>query len=115
VAGRRVEAGRVVQLGYDETWRWRLGGGAQAVDAHRAWWSALVSSVAHRAVVALSRDPRDDDAPLARLVDALGVPSASAGSTATGARWVPSPALLFALVGALLLAELASRRLRGAP
>jgi hypothetical protein len=115
VAGRRVEVGRVVQLGYDETWRWRLGGGAQAVDAHRAWWSALVSSVARRAVGALPRDPRDDDAPLARLVDALGVPSASAGSMAAGARWVPSPVLLFALVGASLLAELASRRLRGAP
>jgi len=114
-AARRVDAGRVVQLGYDETWRWRLGGGAQALDAHRAWWSALVSSVAYRAAVALPRDAQDEDAPLARLVDALGAPSASAGSIATGARWVPSPELLFALVSALLLVELASRRFRGAP
>jgi hypothetical protein len=114
-AARRVEAGRVVQLGYDESWRWRLGGGAQALDAHRAWWSALVSSAAHRAVVPLSRDPRDDDAPLARLVDVLGAPSVSAAPMVDGTRWTPSHALLFAFVSALLLAELASRRLRGAP
>ena len=50
-AARRVDAGRVTQLGYDETWRWRLAGGAQAPDAHRAWWSAVVASVAHRAAV----------------------------------------------------------------
>jgi hypothetical protein len=114
-AARRVEAGRVVQLGYDETWRWRLGGGARSLEAHRAWWSALVSSVAHRAVVELPLDPRDDDAPRARLVDALGAPLAQVDSTPTRALWMPSPALLFALVSALLLAELASRRLRGAP
>ena len=114
-AARRVESGRVVQIGYDETWRWRMGGGAQALDAHRAGWSALVSSVAHRAVVPLSPDPRDDDAPLAHLVDALGRPTAAAASMPSDARWAPSPAVLFALLSVLLLTELASRRLRGAP
>lgn len=114
-AARRVEIGRVVQLGYDETWRWRLAGGAGAVDAHRTWWSGLVSSVAHRAAVPISRDARDDDAPLARLVDALGPPSPASGDMVARARWLPSPALLFALVSMLVLAELASRRLRGAP
>jgi hypothetical protein len=114
VAARRVDAGRVVQLGYDETWRWRLGGGAQALDRHRTWWSALVSSVAYRAAAALPRDPGDDDAPRAHLVDALGAPSASAPSMANGARWALSPVFLFAVVSILLLAELASRRLRGA-
>jgi hypothetical protein len=115
VAARRVDAGRVVQLGYDETWRWRLGGGAEALDAHRTWWSALVSSVAYRAVATVSRDTGDEDAPLAHLVDALGAPSPSVPSIPNGARWAPSPLLLFAVVSALLLAELASRRLRGAP
>ncbi|HJU69902.1 MAG TPA: hypothetical protein VJ650_16810 [Gemmatimonadaceae bacterium] len=114
-AARRVDAGRVAQLGYDETWRWRLAGGVPALDAHRDWWSSLVSSVAYRAAVPLSRETRDDGAPLARLVDALGPPSAPLGALATGTRWSPSPALLFAFISLLLLAELASRRLRGAP
>ncbi|HJR65029.1 MAG TPA: hypothetical protein VJ802_01270, partial [Gemmatimonadaceae bacterium] len=112
---RRVEIGRVVQLGYDETWRWRLAGGVGAVDAHRTWWSGLVSSVAYRAAAPISRDAGDDDAPLARLVGALGPSGPASGDTMGRARWLPSPSLLFALVSVLLLAELASRRLRGAP
>jgi hypothetical protein len=114
-AARRVDAGRVLQLGYDETWRWRLAGGAPALDAHRSWWSALVSSVAYRAAVPLAQDAPDDDAPLARLVEALGPSSPTTNALRTETRWAPSPALLFALVSVLLLAELASRRLRGAP
>lgn len=114
-AARRVEMGRVVQLGYDETWRWRLTGGAGAVAAHRDWWSGLVSSVAHRAAVPLEREEGDDDAPLARLVDALGPSTVEPAETSTAPGWSPSATLLFALTSALLLAELASRRLRGAP
>ena len=112
---RRADAGRVVQIGYDETWRWRLAGGATALDAHRAWWTGLVSSVAYRAAMPAARVSRDDDAPRARLVDALGPSTAPAPAIATGAGWSPSPMLLFVLVTTLLLAELASRRLRGAP
>ncbi len=114
-AARRVDAGRVVQLGYDETWRWRLAGGAQALDAHRSWWSALVSSVAYRAAVPIRRDAADDDAPLARLVEALGPSSSTTAEASARARGLPSPLLLFTLLSLLLLAELASRRLRGAP
>ena len=114
-AARRVDAGRVVQLGYDETWRWRLAGGAAALDAHRSWWSSLVSSVAYRAALPLTRGVRDDDAPLARLVDGLGPASRITDAVTAETRWVPSPALLFGLLSVLLLAELASRRLRGAP
>jgi hypothetical protein len=114
VAARRVDAGRVVQLGYDETWRWRLGGGNRALDAHRAWWSALVSNVAYRGVVRLPDEPHDDDAPLARLVEALGSPRA-VSAPAQRTPWRPSAALLFGLVTVLLLTEIASRRLRGAP
>lgn len=113
-AARRVEAGRVVQLGYDESWRWRLAGGARAVDAHRTWWSAIVSSVAYRAALPLSRAADADDAPLARLVDALG-PSSAEGGTMTRVTWSPPAVLLFALATGFLLVELASRRLRGAP
>lgn len=113
-AARRVDAGRVTQLGYDETWRWRLAGGAQAPDAHRAWWSAVVASVGYRAAVPLAPRAGIDDAPLARLVDALGAPAASP-APAHGSRFNPPPNLLFALVSVLLLVELASRRLRGAP
>ena len=114
-AARRVEGGRVVQLGYDETWRWRLAGGAQSVDAHRNWWSSLLASVAHRAAMPMVHEGEHDDAPRARLVEALG-PSTSAGDLRSpGAGWSPSAALLFAIVSALLLAELTSRRLRGAP
>jgi hypothetical protein len=114
VAARRVVAGRVLQLGYDETWRWRLGGGDRALDAHRTWWSALVSSVAYRAVVPLPDESVLDDAPLARLVDALGSPRA-ADMPSRPTPWRPSPALLFSLLAALLLVEVASRRVRGAP
>lgn len=114
VAARRVESGRVVQIGYDETWRWRLGGGARALEAHRAYWTALVSAAAYRAVVEIPRQRDDDDAPVARLVHALGTPTAAERVTDGDAPWVPSPTLLFAVVSALLMAEIASRRLRGA-
>jgi hypothetical protein len=79
------------------------------------WWSALVSSVAYRATVPLTDGRREDGAPLAHLVDALGPSTQAPSLGSTGAAWSPSPALLFAIMSALLLAELASRRLRGAP
>jgi hypothetical protein len=114
-AARRVDGGRVIQLGYDETWRWRFAGGASALEAHRTWWNTLISSVAYRAAEPLARGVVDDAAPLARLVDALGPPGPTARVTTARAPWSPSPVLLFAVVAALLVAELASRRLRGAP
>ncbi|HEY9427987.1 MAG TPA: hypothetical protein VIR34_12595, partial [Gemmatimonadaceae bacterium] len=114
VAARRVGAGRVVQSGYDETWRWRLQGGSASPDAHRAWWSAMVGSAAYRAAHSLPlRAEALDPAPLAATFSALGAPVAPEHATA-----IPSaqPALrgwmLLALL-AMLLAEWASRRLRG--
>jgi hypothetical protein len=116
LAARRVEAGRVVQLGYDETWRWRLAGGDESPEAHRRWWSELVGSVAYAPAMevpglAVARDP----APRAALVAALG----EAGKAPTGASasppFDPSRSLLVYIAVALLLCtEWASRRLRGA-
>jgi hypothetical protein len=97
-----------------ETWRWRLGGGANAVEAHGAWWSALVSTVAYRAAVPIVRSAPNDPAPLAATVEALGPPMPRNADGDTGTVWMPSPVMLFALISALLLAEIASRRLRGA-
>ena len=116
IAARRIDAGRVIQVGYDETWRWRMSGGDAALAAHREWWSRLVSSVAY---APLSRrvsagDVAIDEMPLASLVDAIGPaapPRAAPRSRPDSPR---TTLILFAIaVGALLL-EWASRRLRGA-
>jgi hypothetical protein len=114
VAARRIGAGRVVQVGYDDSWRWRLGGGEDAVARHREWWSQLVALAAY-APRSAARAPRGapemDAAPVAHLVDVLG-PATSLGAPASAARdWFRWP--LFAIVLALLLLEWGSRRARG--
>lgn len=110
-AARREGAGRVLQAAYDETWRWRLQGGTDAVAAHRAWWSRMVGSVAATPLPDADESASSEGAPLARLVDALG--------PATKVEPVPStphrlPAWLFPALLLSLLAEWASRRWRGA-
>jgi hypothetical protein len=135
IAARRASAGRVLQSGYDETWRWRMSGGDGAVAAHREWWSRLVSAVAYAPLVPVSHAaavsmvgaspdmlqpsgaPLDeaplDEAPLAALIDALGAPA----PLTPGLTPEPDPAratrILFALVVGSLLLEWTSRRLRG--
>jgi hypothetical protein len=79
VAARRVGAGRVVQVGYANSWLWRMAGNDDAPAAHRRWWSALLSGVvAQRAPVSrLSYTPEHDTldaAPIAALARDLGVP-----------------------------------------
>lgn len=132
VAARRVASGRVVQSGYDETWRWRMAGPDGAVEAHRAWWAAVVASVARAPsappgadmTVADGLESGDfplaagerslDDAPLARLIAAVGEPSMFSSEAApfdADASTLPWWALAIAL--AALLGEWASRRLRG--
>ena len=111
VAARREGAGRVLQAGFGETWRWRMQGGADAVAAHRAWWSRLVASVASAPLAPGDETPSAEAAPMARLVDALGPSTASVPPDAPPRRlpaWL-LPALLLSL-----LAEWASRRWRGA-
>ena len=121
-AARRAGAGRVVQNGDDESWRWRMEGGDDGAEGHRAWWSAVVGSAAYRSAVRVRDDERGVEergagAPLAALVADLG-PAASTlpeeprapGDSPTALRgW-----MLVALF-ATLLAEWTSRRLRGAP
>jgi hypothetical protein len=111
-AARRVGAGRVVQLGYDETWRWRLAGSGDAPGAHREYWSSVIAAAAYRATVPRASVHNDDAAPLASLYASLGAPStpsAAALSVTAGLRW-----WMFVALALLLLAEWASRRLRGA-
>jgi hypothetical protein len=115
IAARRIGAGRSLQLGYEDTWRWRMGGGEGAVRDHRMWWTGLVSRVAYapRVPRAAATTPTDE-APMAGLVAAIG-PAAStvamsnlAGNPADWMAW------LFVLLTLALIGEVASRRLRGA-
>ncbi|HET7551337.1 MAG TPA: hypothetical protein VFK04_08600 [Gemmatimonadaceae bacterium] len=113
VASRRVERGRVTVVGYEDTWRWRMGGGDGALQGHREWWSHLVASVADVGRATIEPTSPTDEAPLANLVDRLGpqTPATGVSDTRSG---IPH-AWLFAIVAALLLLEWTSRRLRGAP
>ena len=113
VAARRVGVGRVIQVGYDETWRWRFEGGARAAESERAWWSGVVSAAAYRAASPIASAANTQAAPLAQLIAALGPPV----TTAASASVVPHglPWWLLAVILAAIVAEIASRRLRGAP
>jgi hypothetical protein len=110
-AARRHGSGRVLQEGYLDTWRWRMGGGDNSPAAHREWWTRLVSSVAYAPALRSSPDEADN-APNAKLIAALGPPSELSTSLATAAGSI-SLWLLFAILSLSLLAEWASRRLRG--
>lgn len=123
VAARRAGAGRVVQLGYDETWRWRMAGPAGSPEAHRAWWAALVAGVARapsaerRAAADGGRPPAAptalDDAPVARLIAAVGAPTAPPAASRAGAPQEALPWWALVVATLALLGEWASRRLRG--
>ncbi|HVX40213.1 MAG TPA: hypothetical protein VHB25_11620 [Gemmatimonadaceae bacterium] len=109
IAVRRTAAGRVMQVGYDDTWRWRMAGAEGSVDAHRAWWSRVVASVAYVPGVPVgSVSAAQSAAPLAALVDRLG-PAAPAR---TPQRSAPSPLVIIMIIMIFLCTEWASRRLR---
>jgi hypothetical protein len=115
VAARRVGKGRVVQVGYIDTWRWRMGGADDPVTAYRGWWSAMVSSVAYAPRIPLHRTSAVEPTPVATLVGTLGVPTSVAEA---GGTFLNDPRLLpalFALLLAVLFLEWTSRRLRGRP
>ncbi len=115
VAARRAGRGRVLQLGYDDSWRWRFGGGPRAPEAERTWWSGLVSSVAYRAAIPLpgSSQLNANAAPLAALHATLGAPTAASRQPAAMVNDLPW--WLLAVIVLSLVAEIASRRTRGAP
>jgi len=115
IAARRINAGRALQFGYEDTWRWRMGGSEGAVRDHRVWWTGLVSSVAYA-----PRVPRQvavtavDEAPTASLVAAIGPPvheSSVANLNNSSRPWM---VWFFVLLSLALIGEVASRRLRGA-
>lgn len=112
VAARRVERGRVIALGYDETWRWRMGGGGTALQEYRDWWAGLVAAVAYAEPQPIPADRAPDEAPLASLVQFLGPASTQPISAATS---TPPYGWLFAALAAASLLMYLSRRLRGAP
>ena len=115
IAARRIGAGRAIQLGYEDTWRWRMGGSEGAVRDHRLWWTGLVSRVAHAPRVARwTTATSTDGAPMIGLVGAIG-PSTPASDMAN-LPGKPSGlmAWLFMLLALALIGEVASRRLRGA-
>jgi hypothetical protein len=113
-AAWRVGEGRVLQVGYLDTWRWRLAGaGDDAPAEHRAWWAALVSSVAYAPRFPIHTAEALEPAPLASHIAALGPPSAPRPGRA--ASWGDRRPWLFALLLAALLGEWGSRRLRGQP
>lgn len=115
IAARRIGAGRALQFGYEDTWRWRMGGGKGAVRDHRAWWTGLVSSVAYAPrVPRATATTAIDEAPMIGLVAVIG-PSTPAGFTSSlsgrPSDWMAWQFLLLALG---LIGEVASRRQRGA-
>lgn len=111
-AARRHVAGRVLQQGYLDTWRWRMSGGDASLAEHRAWWTRSVASVAYAPRMRVAGQG-EDDAPVARLVAALGPPSQGGAPGLVSAAGSVSLSLLFVFLSFCLLAEWASRRLRG--
>jgi len=115
IAARRVDAGRVMQVGYDETWRWRMAGGDESAAAHREWWSRLVAAVAYAPLIPRGSGMTSiDETPLASLVEALGPPTTMDGRPATRTDRARVTWMLFLLAAASLLVEWTSRRFRGA-
>lgn len=115
VAVRRAGRGRAAAIGYDESWRWRMQGGAEGPAAHRAWWSRMAGLVApvREPAAASATGGSGNAAPRAALVDALG-PASTASSAASSSGSTHLPLALLLVIVALLLAETASRRFRGA-
>ena len=115
VVAWRVGEGRVIQVGYFDTWRWRMAGlGDDAVENHRLWWSALASGVAYAPRFARQVSDRLEPTPLVSIMDGIGVP----GPAYIELRGLlDDPRLLpatFGVILALLFLEWMSRRLRGA-
>ncbi|HEY3745688.1 MAG TPA: hypothetical protein VGL17_05565, partial [Gemmatimonadaceae bacterium] len=125
LAARRMGAGRVLQSGYEDTWRLRTGGGENAVSEHRQLWTGIVSRVAYAPRIprpAVSEAGKnghleqagEDEAPMVGLVAALGPSAQSRAAANLASAQSVLMVLLFALLALALIGEVASRRLRGA-
>jgi hypothetical protein len=114
VIARRHFAGRVVAVGYDQTWRWRMAGGDQGGTEHREWWSRVVASVAARPLVSGADSLTTSAAPLASLHRVLGPPTASVRVAPVLVSRNAISSLLGLIILATLLAEWLLRRSRGA-
>lgn len=115
IVARRLSAGRALQLGYEDTWRWRMGGGEGAVRDHRVWWSGLVSSVAYAPPITRVTDTAStDEAPIGGLAAALGPRTPAVSVQNLSGRRSDRMAWLFVYLALGLIGEVASRRLRGA-
>jgi hypothetical protein len=110
LAARRAGLGRVLAVGYDESWRWRMLGGVSGLRQHRRWWSGAVGSVASERSAGATQGV--DAAPLAALVSALG-PASSLAAPKDSPTRDPLPLVILLIIAVALLAETASRRFRG--
>ena len=115
VVARRHYAGRVLGIGYDQTWRWRMAGGEDALANHREWWSRLVASVAPAVTSSEARDLQVSSgaAPLAALHDVLGPATGSPRSLAPRLPRDLMSHVLGLLCLVALLSEWLMRRARG--
>lgn len=114
IAARRFGNGRVVQVGYVDSWRWRMGGRGDALEDYRNWLSSVVSSAAYAPPIEKTASGASDPAPLATLYSALDSPSGGARKfgAGDGARWM---IILFIIAVSALVFETASRRIGGKP
>jgi len=122
IAARRVGAGRVVQVGYENSWLWRMAGDDDAPGAHRRWWTSLLSGIVPLSAP-VSRGPADvehdtlDAAPVAALARELGLPQVRAEPLASVASHTMAASVLQMLdvrwlLAAILLSLVASWTLR---
>lgn len=112
-AARRAGNGRVVQVGYEDTWRWRMAGSGDAVEDYRNWLSSVVSGAAYGPAIPTPAPPGENAAPLAELYSSLGSPRVDAAHDSAGSEEIMLDLFILA-IGALVL-ETASRRLDGKP
>jgi hypothetical protein len=111
VVARRVGLGRVVQIGYRDVWRWRMGGGDGALAAHREWWATLVAGVAYRSAKGRAVASANES-PYASIVERIGPPSPMLAADGGNER-LPFATLAFTVFAIASIVEWASRRLRG--
>ncbi|SRR5579883_270308 len=113
-AVRRLGGGRVLQIGYEDSWRWRLAGGDSGMAAHRRWWASQVSGVAYAPALPRALSSDRDPAPLASWIARFGAPAAVPIAGTRRPPVQPFASWLFAVAIAAIAVEIASRRLRGA-